>query len=267
MTTLTPASTVTVTSNIARAIDLSASTTAVAINNTGTITGDVLLNTTGDGTAFSIGGGTATGSTPFQQGEAAAAATATGHANTPDLGRGVGHGRDPVRLGHLDVLRQRLSSFTGQLTTLSGTLEVNVVAARCARSGQHTTTLVADNFTINGGSLTLSTSEALREQGTATVVAKTSATLASGTALGVQIGSFVPQGTDAYQLIAAPIGALNIAPASISRPTRRTPSSTTCRSSSTRRRVRWRKSRPVRTTKLVLNLYAQGADGTNSASA
>ncbi len=208
-TTLTPNANVAVQSNFARAINLSNSTIPVTINNAGTITGDVLLNTSGNGTVLNVGGGSATGGSAGQQAAAAATTAATGVTNNLNNIASV-NGAVAFGTGQSTLNINDFGIVTGQVTSQNGTLDVNVAQHGTLDLTNSTSNLIANTFNINGGTVSISVSEALRSANEATVAAKTSATIAHGSSLGVTINSFVPQGTHSYVLISAPTGTLTV---------------------------------------------------------
>jgi hypothetical protein len=208
-TTLTPNASVIVQSNFSHAIDLSASTIPVTVNNAGTITGDVLLNSSGNGTVLNVGGGSATGGSPGQQAAAAATATATGVTNSLNNLASV-TGAVAFGTGQSTLNVNDFGFVSGQVTSANGTLDVNVAQHGTLDLTNATANLIANTFNINGGTASLSVSEDLRSLGEATVAAKTSATIAHGSSLGVTINSFVPQGQNAYVLISSPTGTLSV---------------------------------------------------------
>ena len=208
-TTLTPNAAVSVQSNFSHAIDLSNSTIPVTINNAGTITGDILLNSSGNGTVLNVGAGTATGGSGAQQTAAANTATATGATNTLNNIATV-NGAVAFGTGQSTLNVNDFGLVSGQVTSANGTLDVNVAQHGTLDLTNATANLVANTFNVNGGTTSLSVSEGLRSLGEATVAAKTSATIAHGSSLGVTINSFVPQGTNSYVLVSSPTGTLSV---------------------------------------------------------
>lgn len=219
ITTLTPNAGVNVVSNFAHAIDLSASTIPVTINNSGTITGDVLLNSSGDGTVFTVGAGAATNGSANAIAAATAAATATGVTNTTSTPASVA-GNIAFGGGVSTLYVNDFGSVAGQITSENGTLDIEVSKHGAINIENTTSQLVLRNLNVDGGTIAIATSENLRAAGAASIFATGSATLGAGTALGVSIGSMVPQAVggaaNTYVLIQTPAHQLNIQPADLS---------------------------------------------------
>ncbi len=229
-TQLTPNAGVTVQSNAAQAINLAHNTVGgITINNAGTITGDVILNSTATGggtTTLNVGAGSyscpVSVNCAAQNTAAAAVATATGTSNTLSSQAVIQGTNNVIAFGAgNEVLNiNDFASVTAQVTAL-GTLNVNVAQQGKLNLTNVTAGLTANNFNINGGTIDLAVSEPLREQGVATVAATGSATLSQGTTLGVTIATFVPRSASGaaqqYVLISAPTGQLNISPTDLTR--------------------------------------------------
>lgn len=211
ITTLTPNAGINVVSNFAHAIDLSASTIPVTINNSGTITGDVLLNSSGNGTVFTVGAGAATNGSANAVAAATAAATATGLTNTLSTQASVA-GNIAFGGGVSTLYVNDFGSVAGQITSDNGTLDIEVSKHGAINIENTTSQLVLRNLNVDGGTIAISTSENLRSAGAASIQATGSATFGTGTALGVTIGSMVPQGTNNYVLIQTPANQLSIQP-------------------------------------------------------
>lgn len=173
-TTLTSKPVQNVFQNFARAIDLSAGTNAVTLNDTGTIVGDVLMNGAGNGTVVSIGGGNATGSTDANQTAAASnTATKTGITNTVNNGATL-TGALTFGGGTSSLYINDFGTVSGPVVS-SGLLDVDISsngtlnALNDATSGQ----MVVRNLNDFGGNLFISVNDALRQNGEATIVEET----------------------------------------------------------------------------------------------
>jgi hypothetical protein len=226
-TRLTPASGAVVT-NVARAIDLQASQLAnIKINNTGTILGDIVFGTVGNGRELNVGNtgnagtvNTATGvlATPSAYAVVAAtSATVTAGAppittaNTIAFGTGVGHQLHVGGFGYVNsVILAGLGGVDINVEN-NGTLFIANTAATGAVN--------ARDFNVNGGTLGLTISQ--QSSGTTPIVrASNSAYIDPNAKLGLQFGSFVSSGTTSASvnnplpqnitLVTAPVGNLNI---------------------------------------------------------
>jgi hypothetical protein len=165
-------------SNNAHAIFLVGSSQSFALNNTGSITGDVILNGSGNETVV-VGGGTANGSTDVNQiADAANAVTATGVFNsaahgatlTGDLAFGIASNTSSNTLYVNDFGTVSGAITTGTLNS-PGTLNVGISTGGTLdvlNTGQ-TGSMVVKNFNDYGGQLFLSVNDSLRRNGEATI--------------------------------------------------------------------------------------------------
>lgn len=233
VTTLTPpVGTTTTITNIARAIDLSAATGPVTVNTSGTIVGDILLNSSNSSatpTVFNVGVGSyscsVAGSCNTQNSAAfaiiAANPTAAFTANTLNAQATISGVNNELAFGTgLSTLNiNDFGNVTAQVTSI-GTTDVNVAQQGTLDLTNVTSNLVVRNLLVSGGHLDLAVSDPLRQAAKATLLATGSATLQTGTTLGLTIATFVPQPatgttTNQYPLISAPTGQLHISAADL----------------------------------------------------
>ena len=226
-TQLTPASGAVV-SNIARAIDLQASQADnIVVNSSGTILGDIVFGTVGNGRELNVGNtgaaGTvnpATGVLATPSAYAVVAATSATlvsgsapvtTANTIAFGTGVGNKLQVGGFGYVNsVILAGLGGVDINVEN-NGTLFIANTAA--------TGPVNARDFNVNGGTLGLTISQ--QTSGTTPIVrASNSAYIDPNAKLGLQFGSFVSSGTTPASvnnplpqnitLVTAPVGNLNI---------------------------------------------------------
>jgi hypothetical protein len=223
-------------SNFARAIDLSAGTNAVTVDNVGAIFGDVRLNSSSASgtTVLNVGVGTAVGGDLEQTSDNASAVTrildattSPGNSNSVNasLVGNISFGADSSVLNVNDFGFVN-GAVTSNAQTL-GTLDVNVSQNGSLVLENVKTGLVVNDlnvapgaalFTSQGASLPglgISVSNDLRSANIPTIRATGTVTIGTGAALQFPIVTYVPQGSQTFQLILAPKGQLNIAPADI----------------------------------------------------
>jgi hypothetical protein len=208
-TTLTPGTGVTIQANgnITQAINLVKATTGVTINNAGSIVGDVYLNSIGNGALFNVGAGAATSGSPAQVAAAAAAAVATGVTNTPAATGGtpaIVTGNVFFGTGQSTLNINDYGTLTGAVTSGNGALDVAISKFGTLDLTNTLSSLVVQDFTVNKGTISIPVSESLRELNDPSIAATGNVVVATGSNLGVAIGTFVPQGNNAYALIQAP---------------------------------------------------------------
>jgi hypothetical protein len=181
---------------LAQAINLQAATNdGIVINNSGTITGDILMGTAGNGDTLNvgdIGGAGGNGANPAT-GVVNTTANLATVAGTVDFGSG-GTLADPQLL-HIGAW----GSVVGAITSTNGLLNVQVdnngvlnVQNTTAPVGiiAATGSLVANKFDINGGALDLTLSEATGNS-QPIVQATNEITITPTSKLGLTFGSFI----------------------------------------------------------------------------
>ena len=204
-TTLTPASDAT-TSSVQRAIDLQSSTTGnVTINNSGTILGDVLFGSSGNGDTLNVGNTGGTTSSP-------AANSGTGVINSPTNYAVVAESIVSTSSGAAPVTNAGVINFgsgtnqtlhvgaygyvNADIVSATGALNVQVDANGQLYVANTSTSLQANSFTVaSNGLLGLSISQADVNSSTPVVQANTAQL--SGAKLALVFGTYISAGTTA----------------------------------------------------------------------
>ena len=179
------------------ALFLAKNTTGVKVNNSGTITGDIIFGAGSD--TYDVTGSAATGA-------------ATHTSGTIDFGASLSGTGDRLHIGTLGNVAGTIKS--------SGDLDVAVDQTGTLTVQNIGSTMATRNLTVAGGnsSTTAGTINITASQGNGipVITASNNVTFGGGANLNVQYGSFITAG-GSFTLIQAPTGQLNIQAADVQR--------------------------------------------------
>ena len=208
-TTQTPAPNAVV-STTARAIDLLAGTTgATTINNSGVIQGDIYFNSAGNNNVLNVGNtGAGAGDISGNANTAVAAVQGSAVTNTPFAYASISENIVTANAGFAPTTNPDILSFgagTGNQLHVGGYGYVNSVILSAAggldvevdnnaqlfvANTQQTGTANVRNFTVNGGTLGLTITQASSTP-TPVITATGAATISATAGIGLQFGSFI----------------------------------------------------------------------------